>query len=74
MPESTEEQPPKTGERLVTRNGWIGCALVALLLTAGKRHIGEGAIEFVERFIGSLAVVVVVWVIFRLITQKRPTA
>ena len=71
-----EEQPPQTTERIVTRNGWIGCSLVALLMTFGnaKNHINGGIAEFVESFIGSLAVVVVIWVLFRWITQKRPIA
>lgn len=55
----TEDQP-KEVKRLVTRNDWIGCSLVAVVLTLvvtfgnAKNHSGADPAGVLGSFIGSV--------------------
>jgi hypothetical protein len=75
-----EDHPKPTTERLFTRNDWIGCLLIALLITASNAHNYPygGPVAMLERFIGSLGAVALFWAvvrgIYRWITKKRPLA
>jgi Kef-type K+ transport system membrane component KefB len=77
---ATDDQPKQSRERLVTAWDWIGCSLIAALSTLGnaKNYPNAGIGELIPRFIGALAVVVILWVIvrgfFRWVTKKRDTA
>jgi Kef-type K+ transport system membrane component KefB len=74
---ATEDQPKQARQRLVTRNDWIGCSLVAILLTLAnaKNQPNAGIAGLLGAFIGSLVVVVLIWVmgrgIVRWFTKKR---
>jgi hypothetical protein len=64
---ATNDQPKETRPRLVTRNDWIGCSAVAVLITLGdaQKYQGGGVATLLGRFTGSLAVVVVIWIVGR---------
>jgi sorbitol-specific phosphotransferase system component IIBC len=81
-----EEQPKRSKgrrNRLVTRNDWIGCSLVSLLLTLSNTRqqgisLTGNPAEWLQTFVGKLAVIVIFWVVvkglFHWLTKKRPVS
>ena len=75
-----KEESTERGRRLVTRNNWIVCSLLAFVMAlegAGRQHysIVNNPAYFVGSFIGTLIFIIVLLVIirglYRLFTKKR---
>ena len=81
---ATEDQPTQKkerGERLVTRNDYIVCGLISLLVGTSNAardglYLRADPVGFIAFLLGTFAAVLIFWVcvrgIYRWLTKKKP--